>query len=125
MLSIVRNSKLSVYHLIACAAIFAVSGLLYLSQHHFHLRAYLPSKPPLAYIHPPAPPPLDAQAGYNAYNGDFRKPPGLKIVGLVFYGRKEFVEILNCYLQVRASPFRDRSNPASGTSWTMAGFWTK
>jgi hypothetical protein len=102
MLSIVRNSKLSVYHLIACAVIFFVSGLLYLSQHHFRLRSYLPSKPPLSYVHPPAPPPLDLSAGYNAYNGDFRKPPGLKIVGLVFYGRREFVEILNCYLQVRS-----------------------
>jgi hypothetical protein len=105
MLSIVRNSKLSVYHLIACAAIFFVSGLLYLSQHHFRLRSYVPPRPPrppLSFVHPPAPPPLDASAGYNAYTGDFRKPPGLKIVGLVFYGRREFVEILNCYLQVRS-----------------------
>jgi hypothetical protein len=99
MLSIVRNSKLSVYHLVACALIFFVSGLLYFSQDKFHLRSYLPSKPPLGYIHPP-PPPLDLQAGYNTYKGDFRKPPGVKIVGLVFYGRREFVEILNCYLQV-------------------------
>src|SRR5689334_3498070 len=30
----------------------------------------------------------------------FEKPANLKIIGLVFYGRKETVEILNCYLQV-------------------------
>jgi hypothetical protein len=31
---------------------------------------------------------------------EWRKPKDLKIIGLVFYGRKEFVEILDCYLKV-------------------------
>lgn len=30
----------------------------------------------------------------------FKKPDGLKVVGLVFYGRRETVSILDCYLQV-------------------------
>jgi hypothetical protein len=104
MLSIVRNSKLSVYHLLACALIFLVSGLLYLSQHHFHLRTDVASKFPLGLFHPPGPPPNDLST-VNAYNGTFQKPAGLKIVALVFYGRKEFVEILNCYLQACFSLF--------------------
>jgi hypothetical protein len=104
MLALVRNSKLSVYHLAACAALFFISGLVYLSsQDHFHLRSRPPGHPPLGLSHPPGPPPHDlAGAGRNAYGGEFKKPPGLKIVGLVFYGRKEFVEILDCYLQVRS-----------------------
>ncbi|KAF2433021.1 hypothetical protein EJ08DRAFT_669189 [Tothia fuscella] len=31
--------------------------------------------------------------------GSWRKPPGIKVIGLVFYGRKQFVEILDCYLK--------------------------
>lgn len=31
----------------------------------------------------------------------FVKPEGVKIVGLVFYGRKSRVEIMRCYLEVR------------------------
>ena len=30
----------------------------------------------------------------------WRKPASLKVIGLVFYGRREFVEILDCYLKV-------------------------
>src|SRR3954452_14819551 len=30
---------------------------------------------------------------------DFEKPLDFRIVGLVFYGRKEYVQILECYLQ--------------------------
>jgi hypothetical protein len=30
----------------------------------------------------------------------WKKPDGLKVIGLVFYGRKEFVEVLDCYLKV-------------------------
>lgn len=29
----------------------------------------------------------------------WKKPDGLKVIGLVFYGRKEFVEVLDCYLK--------------------------
>ena len=31
---------------------------------------------------------------------EWQKPPDLHVVGLVFFGRRRFVEILNCYLQV-------------------------
>jgi len=30
---------------------------------------------------------------------NWKKPEGVKVIGLVFYGRKEFVEILDCYLR--------------------------
>lgn len=32
---------------------------------------------------------------------DFVKPSGVKIIGLVFFGRKDRVEMLRCYLEVR------------------------
>src|SRR5438876_10492073 len=34
---------------------------------------------------------------------DFEKPLDFRIVGLVFYGRKEYVQILECYLQASLS----------------------
>lgn len=37
-------------------------------------------------------------------------PEDVKVVGLVFYGRKEFVEILDCYLKVGSlSPWKERT----------------
>ena len=30
----------------------------------------------------------------------WQPPPGMRVIGLVFYGRRRFVTILNCYLQV-------------------------
>jgi hypothetical protein len=32
---------------------------------------------------------------------DFEKPLDFRIVALVFYGRREYVQILECYLQAR------------------------
>jgi hypothetical protein len=31
--------------------------------------------------------------------GEWQKPDGLKVIAIVFYGRRRYVEILNCYLQ--------------------------
>ena len=31
----------------------------------------------------------------------WQKPANVKVIGLVFYGRRRFVEILQCYLHVR------------------------
>ncbi|KAI1117776.1 hypothetical protein F5Y14DRAFT_439065 [Nemania sp. NC0429] len=49
---------------------------------------------------------LDAQDRSNrveshsiAPSGGWRKPKGLKIIGMVFFGRKRYVDILDCYLQ--------------------------
>lgn len=33
---------------------------------------------------------------------EYVKPEGVKVIGLVFYGRRNRVEILRCYLEVRA-----------------------
>lgn len=33
---------------------------------------------------------------------DFVKPPGIKVIGLVFFGRKDRVEMLRCYLEVKS-----------------------
>jgi hypothetical protein len=30
---------------------------------------------------------------------NWKKPAGMKIIGLVFYGRRQFVEVLDCYLK--------------------------
>ena len=35
---------------------------------------------------------------------DFEKPLDFRIVALVFYGRKEYVQILECYLQASPTP---------------------
>ncbi|KAH9890866.1 hypothetical protein F4778DRAFT_372114 [Xylariomycetidae sp. FL2044] len=34
-----------------------------------------------------------------APNGGWQKPKDIKIIGMVFYGRKQYVDILDCYLQ--------------------------
>lgn len=35
---------------------------------------------------------------------EWEKPEGMKIVALVFYGRRRYVEILDCYLKVHLPP---------------------
>lgn len=35
---------------------------------------------------------------------DVTVPHGVKIIGLVFFGRRELVKILDCYLKVRHAP---------------------
>lgn len=47
---------------------------------------------------------------------DFAKPSGVKIIGLVFFGRKDRVEMLRCYLEVKASRFA----PPHGTILTVS-----
>lgn len=34
-----------------------------------------------------------------APKGGWKKPEGIKVIGMVFYGRKRYVDILDCYLQ--------------------------
>lgn len=34
---------------------------------------------------------------------EFVKPSGVKVIGLVFFGRRDRVEMLRCYLEVRVS----------------------
>ena len=36
----------------------------------------------------------------NLTNKEFKKPEGIKIIALVFFGRKNRVEMLKCYLEV-------------------------
>jgi hypothetical protein len=43
--------------------------------------------------------PLAVGSSHSAVE-EWRNAIDFKIVGLVFYGRKEFVSILNCYLEV-------------------------
>ena len=51
-----------------------------------------------------SPPPydhsLDAQITHLKEIAEWRKPEGMKVVGLIFYGRRRFVSILRCYLDV-------------------------
>ena len=41
-----------------------------------------------------------AVADPASHSNSFKKPTGFKIIGLVFYGRKQTVSILDCYLKV-------------------------
>lgn len=58
--------------------------------------------PPESPIHFPG-----SQHGSGSHIGEpssselrnWKKPQGMKIIGLVFYGRRQFVEVLDCYLQ--------------------------
>jgi len=42
-----------------------------------------------------------SEAWYNLRAGDVIVPEGVKVIGLVFYGRREYVQVLECYLEVR------------------------
>ena len=44
---------------------------------------------------------LDGNIAHLKEVAKWEKPKGMKIVGLVFYGRRRYVEILDCYLKVR------------------------
>lgn len=52
--------------------------------------------------YPPAPgQEVGKPSGFpNVHVVDVTVPSGVKIIGLVFYGRRELVEILDCYLKV-------------------------
>jgi hypothetical protein len=75
-------------------ALVAVSllGFLFTSRERIHDTFIRPNRPleieePFEFIAEPTPEP----------SVDVRK-----VIGLVFYGRREFVSILQCYLQVRS-----------------------
>jgi len=57
----------------------------------------------------------------------YEKPPGFRIVGLVFYGRREYVRILDCYLQASSTDHWDNACrwltttlAESGSKWRNA-----
>lgn len=56
-----------------------------------------PAKPlkPFAYNHA-----LEGHIEHLREIERWQPPAGMKVVGLVFYGRRRFVSVLNCYLQV-------------------------
>jgi hypothetical protein len=39
----------------------------------------------------------------NTRAADVTIPAGVKVIGLVFFGRRELVQVLDCYLKVRPS----------------------
>lgn len=41
-----------------------------------------------------------SEVQYNLRAADVVIPKGVKIIGLVFYGRRDYVKILECYLKV-------------------------
>ena len=43
-----------------------------------------------------------AEIASAPHSNSFKKPAGFKIIGLIFYGRKQTVSILDCYLKVVA-----------------------
>ena len=58
------------------------------------------------------PPPVEKPVGfhYNTAAVDVTIPPGVRIIGLVFFGRRELVKILDCYLKVSLLSLYSDSN---------------
>jgi hypothetical protein len=93
---------------------FLLAGALFISLAViFWSTETIPSTAKHLFKAPPSHPPEHrygpgAAAGSGSHIGEpssralseWRKPKDLKVIGLVFYGRKEFVEILDCYLKV-------------------------
>ncbi|KAE9983893.1 hypothetical protein EG327_005314 [Venturia inaequalis] len=93
---------------------FILAGTLFLSFLLLLWSAQSPHHGPFG--RPPPPPPPHggppthypgSQHGSGLHVGEpssselrnWKKPAGMKIIGLVFYGRREFVEVLDCYLK--------------------------
>ncbi len=62
--------------------------------------------------------PHKAQTGPNP---GFTVPPGVRVIGLVFYGRRELVKVLDCYLKVPLSPSFLPLSPAPSTQQLTCG----
>jgi hypothetical protein len=70
----------------------------------------VPWTQPDSYGRPPPPPASGSPANFDGESGvqegsnstsSIPTPVGSKVVGLVFYGRRELVRVLDCYLKVR------------------------
>ena len=73
---------------------------------------------------------LDGNIAHLKEVAEWDKPKGMKVVALVFYGRRRYVEILDCYLKVHISLLPARLPIADPdlcreTSSKMEGFWTR
>ena len=90
----------------------------------------------VAYPRPPPPPHGPHGPQHNSpHLGDsnaletkqFRKPPGTKLIGLVFFGRTNRVEIMRCFLEVSYQPqiLACSLLRYSAISWTMVDGLTK
>jgi hypothetical protein len=78
------------YHLISWRRSFGTDG----SWLDFHLR------PPSIHHNQV----LDGNIAHLKEIAEWEKPEGMKVIALVFYGRRRYVEILDCYLKVHVSP---------------------
>lgn len=47
---------------------------------------------------------LDGNIAHLKEIAEWEKPEDMKVIALVFYGRRRYVEILDCYLKVHVSP---------------------
>ena len=80
------------YRALFASVFLTIAGIIFWSAHQ-------PSGPPPALWQPMRPPSYDLKE-YVPPQLNSTKPGGVKVIGLVFYGRKEFVSILDCYLKV-------------------------
>jgi hypothetical protein len=104
---------------IVAGVVFISLAILFLSTETLPNNARHLFKPP-----PSHPPPQQYGPGNAAGSGshigepssralsEWKKPKDLKVIGLVFYGRKDFVEILDCYLKVRICRYGEIGNQA-------------
>lgn len=54
---------------------------------------------------------------------EYVKPPGIKVTGLIFFGRKDRVELLRCYLEVSLLPYLLQQANESQRNLVTNGGW--
>ena len=109
MFNTLRNSKRPWQWPLRIVAVSALLAVVYLII-FYHADIPLPKQlqpasqmPPILKPHPQfAPHTLDGHIQQLKDVAEWQKPSELKVMGLVFFGRRRFVSILQCYLQVRS-----------------------
>ncbi|MCJ1369199.1 hypothetical protein MMC20_000408 [Loxospora ochrophaea] len=90
-----------------CLAVFLLVTIVVFEANLHHKRPEYPASTRIAHRPTtladtptlPFEPSLNSQISHLQEIQEWQKPVGLKVVGLVFYGRRRFVSILECYLQ--------------------------
>ena len=112
MFNTLRNSKRPWQWPIRIIAISALLATVYLII-FYHTEIPLPKQfqpvpkmPPIRKPKPQfSPHNLDGYIQRLKDVAEWQKPPELKVMGLVFFGRRRFVSVLQCYLQVHTKRF--------------------
>lgn len=112
--AILGDSKSSCRRWIIAFLVFAMLASILAASSHYHLGRPRVLAFPL--------PHSDLGHSEMIQIKEFVKPKDIKIVGLVFYGRKNRVEMLRCYLEVSESP---SSCPALSYGAVNSATWSR